>query len=178
MNQYQFKNACSELENAIVQYDSEMDEFDFAFVHGLLVANTISIHQEGHQKLLQCIFDQDDPFTDKGLKQWAPLIDNEIKAIDRLLQEEGGGADLFPLHREKFALWCSGFIELHFLQEELWLKNREQEVSELLLPIMMFSGLFLEEAEFKAMSNDQQLLEDMKEQLPDVLTELYLLFRE
>jgi len=38
--------------------------------------------------------------------------------------------------------WCIGFMEGVFLREEAWFEDSEEEVSELLLPIMIASGLF------------------------------------
>lgn len=72
--------------------------------------------------------------------------------------------------------WCTGFIEAHFEQEDAWLANNEQEVVELLLPVITISGVFRDEPEFRDISGNADLVEEMCEQLPDILVELYLLF--
>ena len=41
--------------------------------------------------------------------------------------------------------WCIGFMEGVFLREAVWFEDAEDEVSELLLPIMVASGLFDEQ---------------------------------
>ncbi|MFG0379561.1 UPF0149 family protein [Pseudomonas sp. zbq_18] len=71
--------------------------------------------------------------------------------------------------------WCIGFMEGVFLREAVWFEDAEDEVSELLLPIMVASGLFDEQPEFAEIARDQQLVDSMVDQIPDVLTALFLL---
>ncbi|MEX6502102.1 YecA/YgfB family protein [Pseudomonas zhanjiangensis] len=72
--------------------------------------------------------------------------------------------------------WCIGFMEGVFLREAAWFDDAEDEVSELLLPIMVGSGLFEEQAEFAEIANDRDLVDSMVEQIPELLTALFLLF--
>lgn len=71
--------------------------------------------------------------------------------------------------------WCIGFMEGVFLREAVWFEDAEDEVSELLLPIMVASGLFDEQPEFAEIARDHQLVDSMVEQIPEVLTALFLL---
>ena len=71
--------------------------------------------------------------------------------------------------------WCIGFMEGVFLREAAWFETAEEEVSEMLLPIMVGSGLFEEEAEFSDIAADANLMDDMIVQIPEALTALYLL---
>ena len=71
--------------------------------------------------------------------------------------------------------WCIGFMEGVFLREAAWFETAEEEVSEMLLPIMVGSGLFEEEAEFSDIASDANLMDDMIVQIPEALTALYLL---
>lgn len=71
--------------------------------------------------------------------------------------------------------WCIGFMEGVFLREEVWFEQAEEEVSELLLPIMVGSGLFDEQPEFDEIARDRHLVDDMVAQIPDLLTNLFLL---
>ncbi|AWM79529.1 YecA family protein [Gammaproteobacteria bacterium ESL0073] len=71
--------------------------------------------------------------------------------------------------------WCMGFMEGVFLNEEVWFSKGEDEVSELLLPIMVGSTLFEEQPEFAEISQDTDLIADMLERIPELLTALYLL---
>ena len=72
--------------------------------------------------------------------------------------------------------WCIGFMEGVFLREAVWFENAEDEVSELLLPIMVGSGLFEEQEEFAEIARDRELMDEMVEQIPELLTALFLLF--
>ncbi|MCP8464725.1 YecA family protein [Pseudomonas sp. ZM23] len=71
--------------------------------------------------------------------------------------------------------WCIGFMEGVFLREAVWFEQAEEEVSELLLPIMVGSGLFDEQPEFDEIARDRQLVDDMVAQIPELLTNLFLL---
>lgn len=64
------------------------------------------------------------------------------------------------------ALWKA------FLREAAWFENAEEEVSELLLPIMVVSGLFDDQPEFSDIAADAKLVDDMVEQIPELLTAL------
>ena len=72
--------------------------------------------------------------------------------------------------------WCIGFMEGVFLREEAWFSNDEELVSELLLPVMVASGLFADQPEFAEIHEDEDMVEDMAEHIPQVLTQLFLLF--
>ncbi|PAU64694.1 hypothetical protein BZL41_09125 [Pseudomonas sp. PIC25] len=72
--------------------------------------------------------------------------------------------------------WCIGFMEGVFLREGVWFEDAEDEVSELLLPIMVGSGLFDEQPEFAEIARDRHLVDEMVEQIPELLTALFLLF--
>ena len=72
--------------------------------------------------------------------------------------------------------WCIGFMEGVFLREGAWFENAEDEVSELLLPIMVGSGLFEDQPEFAEMASNPDLMDEMIEQIPEILTALFLLF--
>lgn len=71
--------------------------------------------------------------------------------------------------------WCIGFMEGVFLRETTWFEHAEEEVSELLLPIMVGSGLFDEEPEFAEIARDRDLVDSMIDQIPELLTALFLL---
>src|SRR3990167_7911760 len=87
--------------------------------------------------------------------------------IDALFAEEPDDSDLRG--------WCIGFMEGVFLREAAWFETAEDEVSEMLLPIMVGSGLFDEQPEFEDIAKDANLMDDMIVQIPEALTALYLL---
>jgi len=71
--------------------------------------------------------------------------------------------------------WCIGFMEGVFLREDIWFEEDEDEVSELLLPIMVVSGLFDEQPDFAEIAEDLDLLDSMAAQIPELLTTLFLI---
>ena len=71
--------------------------------------------------------------------------------------------------------WCIGFMEGVFLREAVWFEDAEDEVCELLLPIMVASGLFDEQPEFAEIAADRDLVDSMADQIPELLTALFLL---
>ena len=72
--------------------------------------------------------------------------------------------------------WCIGFMEGVFLREQAWFEDAEEEIGELLLPIMVGSGLFEEQEEFAEIARDRDLVDDMVDQIPELLTAMYLIF--
>ena len=109
-----------------------------------------------------------------GLLQLKAQIERQLASDDDMvlpceldLGEEPDDSDLRG--------WCVGFMEGIFLREEVWFEDAEDEVSELLLPIMVVSGLFDDQPEFSDIAADAKLVDDMVEQIPELLTALFLL---
>ena len=84
----------------------------------------------------------------------------------------------FPVDDEDESLlsWAQGFMEGVFLRESNWFDQQEEVVAEMLLPIMLASELF-EEAELNEMRKNKKLCQQLVEEIPDLITDLYLLFR-
>ncbi len=63
-----------------------------------------------------------------------------------------------------------------FTQEEVWFnKQTEQDVAEMLLPVMVASDLF-DEADINKIRDDEKLCAEMCAQIPELLIDLYLYF--
>src|SRR5690606_26306666 len=73
--------------------------------------------------------------------------------------------------------WCVGFLDVVFLPYEDWYRQEEETDSELLLPIKVRPGLFEDQPEFAEIAQDEEMVQDMLDHIPDVLTQLYLLFQ-
>ncbi|UTW04452.1 YecA family protein [Amphritea atlantica] len=72
--------------------------------------------------------------------------------------------------------WAQAFMEAVFLKEDEWFNHQaEEEVAELMLPIMIASELF-EDEEFVKMRADTKLCDEMCRTIPELLVDLYLLF--
>lgn len=74
-------------------------------------------------------------------------------------------------------LWSEGFMEVVFALPERWTHPQEEALATALLPIEVASGLFIDEADFKPLYGNPKLLKEMFEQIPELLTDLYLLLQ-
>ena len=155
---------------------------DYHGLHGFLTALIICPASLTEEERNENIFDSEIPLPEATSKDFNQLIIKVQTAIDRGFNDEEEGfslsceAELDDHDDEALANWCTGFIVAHFLNEEVWFAINEQEVCELLLPIMLASGLFDDGQEFKDIRKDSKLTEDMCSQIPEVLMELYLIF--
>ena len=72
--------------------------------------------------------------------------------------------------------WCQGFMEVVFELPESWEHKDEEQLSLLLLPIETASGLFEDEPDFQKLYKQPKLLKQMFNDIPELLTDIYLLF--
>ncbi|WP_257280564.1 YecA family protein [Endozoicomonas sp. ISHI1] len=173
------QDICSTLEPLLDRYADE-EGFTFHAIHGFCTAMTIVPFELKTDERNEILFGVPVTLTRQDSILLEQALDQLSRAIDRQFNEEEG----FELSCEEFADpddedlmdWCCGFLQAHIMTEEKWFRDNEQEVSELLLPVMLGSGLFDDEPEFEAILEDEQLTEDMCSQIPEVLMELYLLF--
>lgn len=73
--------------------------------------------------------------------------------------------------------WCEAFMEVVFSLPEHWTHPQEENLATLLLPIEVASGLFADEADFQGFYRNPKLLKEMFDQIPELLTDLYLLLQ-
>lgn len=164
-----FSDACSE------------DALDYLGIHGLLTALAISPARVPAEEWLDSIFDGTPGYANESEKtEIEGLLVQEFTSICAELNNEEAPelpCDL-TLDDEDGLLsnWSQGFMEGVFLRESEWFAEDETRVAELLLPIMMASELF-EEQEFADMRNNAKLSQQLCEEIPELLTDLYLHFR-
>ncbi|MCZ2720303.1 UPF0149 family protein [Marinomonas sp. 15G1-11] len=73
--------------------------------------------------------------------------------------------------------WASGFMEGVFLTESNWFaSDKEEQIAELLLPMMVASDLFDDEEIIEIRKSDK-LTQSCINQIPEVVTDLFLLLR-
>ncbi|WP_191603249.1 UPF0149 family protein [Marinomonas algicola] len=73
--------------------------------------------------------------------------------------------------------WASGFMEGVFLTESDWFSSeKEEQIAELLLPMMVASDLFDDE-EIIEIRKSEKLTQSCIDQIPEVITDLFLLLR-
>ena len=164
--------------------ERDEDALDAIMGHGYLTAQVLSPEPDSLEDISKTLIP--DP-AQTGLNEQELLSD--IKSVMALIDNQlNDGSDALDIPvtvdideamlDSEMADWCAGFMEVHIEQESAWLNEQnEQEVAELLLPIAALSGLFAEEEGFREISENDNLLEDMANQLPDILIELYLLLR-
>ncbi|MRI32482.1 YecA family protein [Endozoicomonas sp. OPT23] len=173
------QDICSTLDQLLDQYAAD-DAFTFHAIHGYMTASAVVPFEQSIEERNEIFFGQPVKLSDQHAKEFDAALTALARIIDRDFNEEEG----FSLSCDEFADpddedlmdWCCGFVQAHILSEEKWFVENEQEVSELLLPVMLGSGLFDDEPDFEAILSDEQLTEDMCSQIPEVLMELYLLF--
>ncbi len=167
---------------ALLQASPHEGTLDYHGLHGFLTALAVCPAKLTEKQRNDVIFDGDINFPPATATQWNQLIGKMQTAIDRGFNDEEEGfvlsceEDIEDAEDEALFNWCTGFMVAHFLNEEAWFISHEQEVCELLLPVMLASGLFDDEPEFQEIRKDNTLCEDMFSQIGQVLMELYLIF--
>lgn len=177
-----FAEQLSRLQAFLDADDLHEEALDYVATHGYLTALSICPDQVPEREWIDALFAEPPHYRSEAereeiegsllalkahiARQLASDEDPEMPC-DLDLGEDPDDSDLRG--------WCIGFMEGVFLREETWFENAEDEVSELLLPIMVGSGLFDEQPEFADIARDRNLVDEMVEQIPELLTALFLL---
>lgn len=178
-----FADRLDRLQQFLDADDLHDEALDFLAGHGFLTALSISPVEVEEDEWIAELFAEEPNYADDAQKQEIEATLRELKA--HIARELASDEDLEPpcdltLGDEPdysdLRSWCVGFLEGVFLREEAWFSHEEEVVSELLLPIMVGSGLFEDQPEFAEIAQDQDMVEDMMEHIPEVLTQLFLLF--
>lgn len=168
---------------AFLDADELHDEaLDYIAAHGYLTALSICPEVVPTEEWIDELFAEPPHYRDEAeeadihaaLVQLKTRIERQLASDDDMvlpcemdLGDEPDDSDLRG--------WCVGFMEGIFLREDVWFEDAEEEVSELLLPIMVVSGLFDEQPDFAEIAKDTDLVNSMVAQIPEVLTALFLL---
>ncbi|WP_432472684.1 YecA family protein [Amphritea sp. HPY] len=161
------------------------DALDLIGTHGYMCALNISPVKISEKQWLQELFDGTPEYSSETEKA---RIEDLLKRLYFSI-----GSDLYndqdmlmpcelTLETESdeeqadLTTWSQSFMEAVFLKEDEWFNHQaEEEVAELMLPIMIASELF-EDPEFAKMREDQRLCDEMCRNIPELLIDLYLLF--
>ncbi|GAB2588519.1 YecA family protein [Nitrincola alkalisediminis] len=161
------------------------DALDLIGTHGLLCAINISPVKIPEQEWLDLLFDTEPQWESDAqkdhilglLRKLHYTIGNDLYNDQETLlpceltldlDDEDEDEDLAEL-----TIWAQSFMEGVFLREEDWFGDDEETVAGLLLPIMVASDLF-EDKEVLEIRQDRALSEEMAEQIPELLVDLYL----
>ncbi|MBA1187457.1 YecA family protein [Pseudomonas entomophila] len=160
------------------------EALDYVAAHGYLTALSICAEDVPEREWIDALFAEQPRYTSEAQRTEIETTLASLKAhiarqlasdeefelpCDLDLGDEPDDSDLRG--------WCIGFMEGVFLREEAWFENAEEEVSEMLLPIMVGSGLFDEQPEFEDIARTPSLQDDMIVQIPEALTALFLLLQ-
>lgn len=160
------------------------EALDLISAHGLLCAINISPVDVPESEWLELLFDGEPKWeSDAQKREMLDLLrklyrtigsdlysDQEILLPCELTLETEDDEEL-----PEVTLWAQSFMEGVFIREEAWFGDDEEAVAGLLLPIMVASDLF-DDTEITDIRKDRSLSEEMCEQIPEVLIDLYLNF--
>ncbi|MBU2865177.1 YecA family protein [Reinekea forsetii] len=155
------------------------DCFDIHGLHGYLTALAICSEPVSDEWLATAI---DQPLTELEESE-AIYFANTCVALHSQIAEELYSDDAITLTFEPtvdyqesdMEAWCQGFMEVVFELPEHFQHKDEEQMSVLMLPIEVASGFFAEEPDFKQFYQQKSLLKQMFDEIPDILTDLYLL---
>lgn len=162
--------------------DLHEEALDYVAAHGYLTALCICPDLVPDAEWIEALFAEPPHYADETERQAIETTLIQLKA--HIARQLGGDEDLelpCPLDLGEdpddsdLRGWCIGFMEGVFLREATWFEEAEEEVSELLLPIMVASGLFDEQPEFADIAADADLVDEMVDKIPELLTALFLL---
>lgn len=157
---------------------------DLIGTHGLLCALNIAPKATPKAEWMGMIFDEQPNWESDTQRS---SIEELLTKLDKTISNDLSSDQEVPLPFEltleaeeddetaDATLWAEGFMEGVFLNEALWFERDEETVAGLLLPIMVASDLF-DDPEIKDIRKDRSLSEEMCDQIPEVLIDLYLLY--
>lgn len=161
------------------------DSLDLIGIHGFLCALNISPVPAAEEEWMDVLFDgapnwvsaeQEKEIT-SILNRWKSSIYSDLSNDSEL----GMPCELSletKNEESELEIWAQAFMEGVFLNEDEWFAegtSKEEVVAELMLPIMVVSNLF-DEKEFKEIRNNRAVTEQMANEIPDILVDLFLLF--
>ncbi|TDQ36791.1 YecA family protein [Thiopseudomonas denitrificans] len=160
------------------------EALDYVATHGYLTALSICPDLVEEEEWMLELFGQEPEYQDTAEQEEITEALRQLKA--QIARQLASDEDFeFPCEFDlgdepadsDIRAWCIGFMEGVFLREDIWFEDDEEEVSELLLPVMVGSGLFDEQPDFAEIANDEELVASMLVQIPDILTTLFLLLQ-
>jgi len=158
---------------------------NFVMAHGFLTALAVCPDDISEDQWLPIIFEDtpnfDNAKQEKQILQYLSRLSLDIKK--ELESEEGF---LIPCELEmgtspeelsELQEWATGYMEGVFMTEANWFESEKEEVvAELLLPVMVASDLFDDE-EVVQIRASEKLTQSCIAQIPEVVTDLFLVLR-
>jgi len=178
------ENQLDLLDEFLLSEQVSEEALDLIGAHGLICALNISPVKTPQSEWLQLIFDGEPNWKSAEQKQQIEQLLIQLNA-EIHGELENDGEVMLPCEtslevdddeeQPLITIWTQGFMEAVFMHEEQWFNHqKEAEVAELMLPIMVASDLF-DEDEFQQIRKKRKLRAEMADQVPDVLVDLFLL---
>lgn len=156
------------------------DCLDIHGLHGFLTALFLCGEPLSDEWLNSAI---DQPLVDLDEKEAVAFAENCValyKLIGDELYSDSNLSLTFEPTLERvdsdMEAWCQGFMEVVFELPDAWAHKNEEQLSLLLLPIEAASGFFEDEPDFMKLYKQPKLLKQMFDDIPELLTDIYLLF--
>ncbi len=148
---------------------------DFAATHGFLCAIAVGPQFD---RWLNELFEGNQKSVPTAIIEQINIWLDQIR--QNLANEEGIE---FPFEIEEadtessLGDWSVGFVDAMFLNEDAWFTpEHEEQLVDLTLPIMVFSGIDEEDPQMESFRRNGQLMDELAEEIPENLNELYLMY--
>lgn len=173
-----------QLDAYLLSDNVQEEALDYIALHGYLCALAISPAPIPEHEWLEQVM-AETPVLENGpeRQEILNLIRQEFAFLRECLESDQDidlPCDLtLELDHEDDCLleyWAQGFMELIFSQENIWFSEQEEDVAECLLPFMLAAKLD-EDEELEELRLQPEFCQQLCEQIPELLQDLYLLFR-
>tara|TARA_B100000767_G_scaffold271003_1_gene295774 strand:- start:1440 stop:2084 length:645 start_codon:yes stop_codon:yes gene_type:complete len=173
-----------QLDAYLLSDNVQEEALDYIALHGYLCALAISPAPIPEHEWLEQVM-AETPVLENGpeRQEILNLIRQEFAFLRECLESDQDidlPCDLtLELDQEDDCLleyWAQGFMELIFSQEDIWFSEQEEDVAECLLPFMLAAKLD-EDEELEELRLQPEFCQQLCEQIPELLQDLYLLFR-
>tara|TARA_R110001599_G_scaffold3534_5_gene19496 strand:+ start:4337 stop:4897 length:561 start_codon:yes stop_codon:yes gene_type:complete len=174
-----------QLENILFSEEVTEEALDYFGLHGLICSAVVGPIKIKNDRIIEIIFGNEKPHLKNEDEQFLNKVieDISLSIKEQLLDE----SDIYLPYSAEHEIeqsghydaciesWCVGFMEGFFDNEETWFAKGEDVAAELLLPIMALSGLF-ESDEFEDIRENDKLMTQFEEVMPDQLVDIFLFY--
>ncbi|MDP6969610.1 MAG: YecA family protein [Gammaproteobacteria bacterium] len=173
-----------QLDTYLLSAKVKEEALDYIALHGYLCALNISPEPMSENTWMTHVLAENPQSNASHLEpEMLDLMRIENNYIRSCLESDSGielPCDLtLELDEEGDCLleyWAQGFMEVVFSQEEAWFSQHETAVAESLLPFMLAANLDADQ-ELAELRNQPNLCQQLCEQIPELVQDLFLLFR-
>lgn len=142
------------------------------------------------EDIIQMLQDVGIPVHERAPESDDTMFGESADATDEVAEEEAAAVLAsvengieFPFEIEEADVesslgdWSVGFVDAMFLNEDAWFAPEyEEQLIDLTLPMMVFSGIDEEDPQMESFRRNGQLMDELAEEIPDNLNELYLMY--